>query len=148
MAVLSAASLLLRTGEAEEALKRAVVLDMSRVYPGGYTMEETMQFRDAWGSEQLNTPYIINPVDPTFNCTEWQAFREWDIAAEAAKKLHAQLADALAGGSALAAAAAAAGEGGDGCDECADDGDMWKRLLRISTLGAVWDAFCPARQHG
>jgi hypothetical protein len=132
MAVLKESSQLLRTGDADEALRRAVVLDMSCVHKGGYTVEQAQQFRKAWGSGRMHTPYIINPVDPTFNCTIMQPFRAWDATAEAAAQLHAQLVEALDNGTSAAA----------NCSDGCGSGDMWQHLLSSSTLGPVWNEFC------
>jgi hypothetical protein len=130
MAVLKEASELLRTGDADEALIRAVVLDMSCVHKGGFTVEQALQFRKAWGSGRMHTPYIINPVDPTFNCTIMQPFRAWDATAEAAAQLHAQLVEAL--------------ENSDG----GGSGDVWQHVLSSTTLKPVWDTFRPAVHVG
>jgi hypothetical protein len=128
LAVLQEASQLLRTGDPEEALQRAVILDMSCIHPDGYTVEEALQYRPAWGSGRLFTPYIINPVDPTYNCTIMQPFRAWDAVADAAGQLHGRLVEALES---------------DAGVEVRDY--VWQRLLSSSTLGPVWNAFCPGR---
>ncbi|KAF6266624.1 hypothetical protein COO60DRAFT_6714 [Scenedesmus sp. NREL 46B-D3] len=139
MAVLQAASELLRTaGDAHEARQRAVILDMSGVHPEGYTKEQALTYEHSWGSGRVHTPYIINPVDPTFNCTIMQPFRAWDAVAEAAGQLHAQLMRAIVD--------VHGGGGGDRDDGAGDDamqhveaGGMG--VLSSTTLGPVWDAF-------
>jgi hypothetical protein len=138
MAVLREASTLLRSGDADEALARAVILDMSSVYPGGCTVEEALRFSQSWGSGRVHTPYIINPVDPTFNCTIMQPFRAWDAVADATGQLHTQLVQATA--SADVGDGEAGGGGVEGGSDC-QPGDGWQRLMSSSTLGPVWDAF-------
>ncbi|KAF6256054.1 hypothetical protein COO60DRAFT_1640999 [Scenedesmus sp. NREL 46B-D3] len=77
-------------------------------------------FSRLWGSGRLYRPAIINPVDPSYNCTAWQPFRQWDELAAAAGDL----------------ACAAAGELGG-------TGRGWRGWRRDSscTLGAAVEAF-------
>jgi hypothetical protein len=85
-------------------------------------------FSGLWGCGPLYRPAIIHPVDPCYNCTAWQPFRDWDGLAAAAGQLHAQLQDAMEGGP----GAGEAGAGGSG-------GNAWQRLCGDSscTLGAA-----------
>jgi hypothetical protein len=137
MAVLHAAATLLHSGTAEEALERAVILDMSGVYPGGYSVEEALRFSQSWGSGGVHTPYIINPVDPTYNCTAMQPFRVWDDVADAAGQLYAALTQAIEG---------AGGCEGSGGGSSGQGESVWRYVLSCSTLGPVWDAFHPGDQ--
>jgi hypothetical protein len=143
MAVLQEASTLLRTGTADEAVARAVILDMSSVYPGGCSVEAALRFSQSWGSGRVHTPYIINPVDPTFNCTIMQPFRAWDAVADAAGQLYAQLAQAIEG--AGGGGEVGSGEdGGGGTATGSGQGEsVWRHVLSSSTLGPVWNAFHP-----
>jgi hypothetical protein len=93
-------------------------------------------FSGLWGCGPLYRPAIINPVDPAYNCTAWQAFRHWDDLAAAAGALHAQLQHSMqgrAGGEGAGSSAAAAAAGGN----------AWQRLCEDSscTLGAAVRAF-------
>jgi hypothetical protein len=64
-----------------------------------YSRRQALQpaFSQLWGTGRLYRPAIINPVDPSYNCTAWQPFRQWDELAAAAGDLHGQLQAALEG---------------------------------------------------
>jgi hypothetical protein len=91
-------------------------------------------FSALWGCGPLYRPAIIHPVDPCYNCTAWQPFRDWDALAAAAGELHAQLQAAMEGGG--EEEAAGGGAGGSG-------GNAWQQLCSNSscTLGAAVRAF-------
>jgi hypothetical protein len=137
MAVLHDASALLRSGTADEALERAVILYMSDVYPGGGSVEEALRFKQSWGSGWVHTPYIINPVDPTYNCTIMQPFRAWDAVADAAGQLYTRLSQAIEG------AQCGGASGGEGSGGSGQGDSVWQHVLSSSTLRPVWDAFHP-----
>ncbi|WIA12144.1 hypothetical protein OEZ85_012217 [Tetradesmus obliquus] len=99
-----------------------------------YTKQQALlpAITQCWGTGPLYRPAIINPVDPTYNCTAWQPFRQWDELAAAAGELHKQLQQALEG----RGRAGAAGSSGGGST-------AWEALCRGSscTLGAAVEAF-------
>lgn len=89
LSVLKAASQLLRPaacGDSCQEVAPAIALTTF------YTTEECEHFRRTWGPPgRLNTPYIIHPADPSYNCTANAGFVAWEVIADAAGKLHAQL---------------------------------------------------------
>ncbi|WIA32285.1 hypothetical protein OEZ86_003131 [Tetradesmus obliquus] len=92
-----------------------------------YTKQQALLFRHLWGEGPLYRPFIINPVDPTYNCTRFQLFRQWDELAAAAGALHKQLKEALQGRDRAGAAGSTAWEVLCGDSSC--------------TLGAAVEAF-------
>lgn len=148
MDVLQQASVILRTtSSTEEALARAIMLDHY------YTRQEAQQpvFQQLWGEGELYIPYIINPVDPTYNCTAMQPFRYWNELAAAAGQLHQQLDVGMQGGwgdsRPLAAAgdgaATAAGGGSSSLGGHSSSGTAWTWVCMNSSLGRAWNEFNP-----
>lgn len=81
--VLSSASKQLRSSMQKS---EAIILEVF------YTYEQAMQFHEEWGDDGCPyAPYVISPVDPTYNCTENAAFRHYDALADAAGALHESL---------------------------------------------------------
>lgn len=92
-----------------------------------YTPEQCELFRDLWGPVgPLCTPFIISPVDPSYNCTKHSAFKGWGGVTAAAGQLHQQLQVLLRSDS----TGASSEPGAQG---------VWQQLLNSSSLGpAVW----------
>jgi hypothetical protein len=141
--VLHAASQLLRPAAPGSTVDPIAVYSL-------YTREQCELFRGLWGPPGLLcTPYIISPVDPSYNCTENSPFKGWAAVADAAGGLYGQMIQALSGSSgsngssgtgAAAVAGAAAGQdvGSPGGGE-----HVWQQLLRGSSLGPAVTAFTP-----
>jgi hypothetical protein len=72
-------------------------------------------------------------VDPSYNCTAWQPFRQWDELAAAARALRAQLQERMEG----------RGWGRSTAGSSVGGGNAWEQLCRDSscTLGAAVEAF-------
>lgn len=62
-----------------------------------YTKQECLLFRKQWGPAPLYAPYIINPCDPSFNCTAHSRFGQWGLLADEAGALCAQIDACLSG---------------------------------------------------
>lgn len=94
-----------------------------------YTPEQCELFRDQWGPPvgPLCTPFIISPVDPSYNCTKHSAFKGWGAVAAAAGQLHQQLQALLS-------------DGTRGSSEPGSQG-VWQQLLNSSSLGPAVRAF-------
>jgi len=109
---------------------------------GSCSPEECQQlFQKVWGPVgRLYTPFIISPVDPSYNCTANTPFKGWGKVADAAGQLHRQIQDALK----------QAGAGHDGGTSSAGRaaGDAWQWLLSNSSLGAAVNAFSLPQPHG
>lgn len=112
-----------------------------------YTREQCELFRGLWGPPGLLcTPYIISPVDPSYNCTENSPFKGWAAVADAAGKLYRQMIQALGGGSGssdTATAAAADAAAGQQVGSAGSGEQVWQQLLRGSSLGPAVGAFTP-----
>lgn len=102
---------------------------------GSCSPQECQQlFQKLWGPVgQLFTPFIISPVDPSYNCTINTPFKGWGKVADAAGQLHMQIQHALkqAGG----------GQDGAGSSAGSAAGEAWQWLLSNSSLGAAVNAF-------
>jgi hypothetical protein len=130
MHVMEAASTLLHPASPE-----AVALYMQ------YTKEQCELFRGLWGPHgPLYSPRIINPVDPSFNCTKHSSFTGWAAVAAAAGQLHTQMMQLLKGGAFGADAAAAVGQG-VGSSSGAPTQSAWDRLVEGSFLSFAVAAF-------
>jgi hypothetical protein len=131
MDVLETASRLLRPGSS----------DVIALYASErYTAEQCEMFRQLWGPVgPLNTPYIISPVDPSYNCTKHYIFKEWGAVADAAGELYQQMQAVL-----HADMAAAAGQPGGSSGGVAASSNAWEQLLRSSSLGPAVQAFATA----
>jgi hypothetical protein len=118
--VMAEASQLLRTGSVEPI-----------VVPLYYSEAEAKCCEGLWGGVGLCTPFIINPVDPTYNCTAHHAFCYWDIVAEEAGELHRR----------LVAACQLSKQQCNISDSTAEHGCSWKQLVQGSSLGRACGAF-------
>jgi hypothetical protein len=96
-----------------------------------YTQEQCELFRELWGPVgPLCTPFIISPVDPSYNCTKHSAFKGWGGVAAAAGQLYQQL-QALLGSDGPV--------GGSSSGGAVPGTAVWQQLLSSSSLGpAVW----------
>ncbi len=105
-----------------------------------YTPQQCELFRKLWGPPGLLcTPYIISPVDPSYNCTENSPFKGWAAVADAAGQLYRQMSEVLGDSNGTAAAA-----GGQEGTHLAVGEHAWQQLLRGSSLGPAVSAFMPA----
>jgi hypothetical protein len=114
MDVLEAASTLLRPslGTSAQLLKPICVTHL-------YTAEEAELFRGCWGPAALYSPFILHPVDPSYNCTLHTESDSWGALADAAQLLHGHLQQLLQ----------------------QSDGDPWGAVLVSTTLGRAVKAF-------
>lgn len=129
MAVLEAASRLLRPSSTE-------VIVLYRPF-SLYTREECDLSKELWGpASPLFRPYIISPVDPSYNCTKHSVFKQWEAVADAAGQLYHQMQGVLEGPAGMLAERGCSSAG-----EAAVTTDAWQQLLSSSTLGPAVQAF-------
>jgi hypothetical protein len=105
-----------------------------------YTQQQCELFRDLWGPHgPLYSPRIINPIDPSFNCTKHSGFTGWAAVAAAAGQLHTQMQQLLQGGTMVADGAAAVQQ--DVGSSSAAMQSAWGQLVQGSSLGHAVAAF-------
>eukprot|EP00775_Hariotina_reticulata_P003773 gene3773-4032_t len=125
--VMDAASQLLRQGSVEP-----VVVSLY------YSEAEAKCCESLWGGVGLCTPYIINPVDPTYNCTAHHSFCDWNTVADEARDLH----------SGLLAACKLSQQQYRIMGDAAEYGSSWVQLVEGSSLCRARAAFLEFASSG
>jgi hypothetical protein len=130
MAVMEAAAARLRTS-ADGARPAPILVQRA------YSLADAEGFRRQWGEGALCTPIILDPADPSHNCTIHCRFRDWDVLADGCRGVSAQLLAAVRGGG------AAAGQQQEAAQQAESQAapDAWQQLLDASTLGPAVSAF-------
>lgn len=80
--------------EASQLLRSSMKKSEAIIVPLYYTREQALMnvFQEEWGEDGCPyAPYIISPVDPSYNCNENAAFRDYDALADAAGQLYGQV---------------------------------------------------------
>lgn len=106
-----------------------------------YTAEDCELFRGTWGPPgRLYTPFLIHPVDPSYNCTAHSSFKNWSVIADEAGSLHDKLQMLVE----QLAAVGSDGPGGCSVSRSSDSADIWHQVLDTTTLGPAVRAFAAA----